>query len=867
MGKTKTFQLTFFPDLYGEEMAQTSMEPVTNQAEKPQNKQEMKEQETLTIPQERIAQALEQSMAAELPSNTDMCMVDRVLARVKEKMSSQEQAEAFAFYGQKDVHKKDPLVPLTVGNFEEIINSPEHNSKVDQYRATGDKKFKESLATIIPQGIFRQEKYDAYLEDHEAQQQLLPEDKRTEPKGPRIAEAMEPSGRICLDFDSHDAESGGVDAHAILEALKQGMEHLGLDWEDKLQAYFITPSGKGAKAIMERQKGMTIEEEYDFWSTIVGHEVDPKCADIPHAHFLPKKEDILHLSPKFFQPHNADPADYPTEKKGKKENVGKKLRQRSNGGAESDIPVTGKKYGGVPLEEILKSVEEQLGGAPIVGQRNQRIFLMACAMKHVADYDQDTLLNLIPTYGLDPNEHRNAIASALSYQPAAHPSAYAAHAIAEYMELKAQSMDQTFRSTMPQMPDRLPNLIQDFLSDIPEHLRPAMAMTIFPPLMAHFTDTLFHYSDNKDWHPNCMVILTGEQASGKGAVNLLVEYIMADIKASDTTNRQKEEKWKEQCRRKGENAEKPQCPQDIPIQWIDANCTEARFCQLLAMAQGRRLYTSVDEIELLKKIASDKIDRLHETIRVAYDSTEWGSERKGIENTSSRNLLFWNWNASCTPGALRAIFGTTGVKNGTLSRTLVSGVMTDPNEWSIEIPQYGDFGPDYAQKIQPYIERIKSAKGIIRCDEALEWSKTQYAAQVRVAEEHNNRTYMQYARRSVHSAFRIAMTLYVMNNYQWTQEIEDFASWVCNADLWFKMYYFSDIIDKADKEERCIQRKMVTNIRALLPETFTREDLISLLQDYDIKSQPSDLLSKWQKRGNITFDPRSGLYTQNSKNK
>lgn len=60
---------------------------------------------------------------------------------------------------------------------------------------------------------------------------------------------------------------------------------------------------------------------------------------------------------------------------------------------------------------------------------------------------------------------------------------------------------------------------------------------------------------------------------------------------------------------------------------------------------------------------------------------------------------------------------------------------------------------------------------------------------------------------------------------------------------------------------------MVTNIRALLPETFTREDLISLLQDYDIKSQPSDLLSKWQKRGNITFDPRSGLYTQNSKNK
>jgi uncharacterized protein YneR len=251
---------------------------------------------------------------------------------------------------------------------------------------------------------------------------------------------------------------------------------------------------------------------------------------------------------------------------------------------------------------------------------------------------------------------------------------------------------------------------------------------------------------------------------------------------------------------------------------------------------------------------------------VAYDSTEWGSERKGIENISTRNLLFWNWNASCTPDSLRKNFST-GVKNGTLSRVLLSCMLDDPDDWSTEIPQYGNFGPDYAQKISPYIERIKAAKGTIHCEEAIEWSRAEYAAQVRVAEEHNNRTYMLYSRRSVQSAFRIAMTLYVMNDYQWTQEIEDFASWVCSTDLWYKMYYFSDIIDKADKAERDIQRKMVTNIRTLLPETFTREELNRVLLDYDIKSKPSDLLSKWQKRGNITFDPHSGLYTQISNKK
>ena len=863
--KNKMVQLSPTSD-YNEERTQTGINDVINQAEKPQSISLMNQKETLTVHEENIVQAVEQSLTTELPSTQGITLVDRMLARVKSRMTEQEQAEKFAFYGQKNIHEKDPLLPLTVKNFEEIINSDEHNNKVDQYRATGNKAIKNSLHAMIVQGYFSQEKYDAYLAAHKALQDTLPEEEKKEPRGPRTNEAMEPSGWICLDVDRHNKEEEELDAYAILEALKQGMEQMGLNWEEDLLAYFVTPSGDGVKAIMKRQKGMTILEEYDLWSSIIGHKVDYKCKDLSRPHFFPKKEDILYLSDKFFEPHKVTPDDYPTERIGKQENVGKKLRLRSAGGAASNIPVTGLVYDGVPLEEIFISVEEQMGGAPIVGERNNRVFLMACAMRHVADYDLNTLLNLIPNYGLSAYEHETTIKSALSYPTSAYPSAYAAKAIEQYKEKKAQSTSNAFMSTIPQMPKKLPHIIEDFLSEIPENMHPSVAMTIFPGLMAHFTDTVFHYSDNRTWHPNCMVVCIVEQSSGKGSVKLLVDYIMADIKASDAPNRQKENEWKEKNQQRGANAEKPARPKDIPIQWIDSNCTEARFCEFLNMAQGRRLYTSVDEVDLLKNISNNKLDRLHELIRVAYDSTEWGSERKGIENISTRNLLFWNWNASCTPDSLRKNFST-GVKNGTLSRVLLSCMLDDPDDWSTEIPQYGNFGPDYAQKISPYIERIKAAKGTIHCEEAIEWSRAEYAAQVRVAEEHNNRTYMLYSRRSVHSAFRIAMTLYVMNDYQWTQEIEDFASWVCSTDLWYKMYYFSDIIDKADKAERDIQRKMVTNIRTLLPETFTREELNRVLLDYDIKSKPSDLLSKWQKRGNITFDPHSGLYTQISNKK
>ena len=161
----------------------------------------------------------------------------------------------------------------------------------------------------------------------------------------------------------------------------------------------------------------------------------------------------------------------------------------------------------------------------------------------------------------------------------AYPSAYAAKAIEQYKEKKAQSTSNAFMSTIPQMPKKLPHIIEDFLSEIPENMHPSVAMTIFPGLMAHFTDTVFHYSDNRTWHPNCMVVCIVEQSSGKGSVKLLVDYIMADIKASDAPNRQKENEWKEKNQQRGANAEKPARPKDIPIQWIDSNCTEARFCK------------------------------------------------------------------------------------------------------------------------------------------------------------------------------------------------------------------------------------------------------------------------------------------------
>ena len=407
----------------------------------------------------------------------------------------------------------------------------------------------------------------------------------------------------------------------------------------------------------------------------------------------------------------------------------------------------------------------------------------------------------------------------------------------------------------PPMPDALPEPIRLLTSRVPDHLKPAVAMSVFPPLGAHYRDTRFHYIDNRDYEPTFMCVLAAEMSTGKSAINKPIEYIMADIDERDEANIQRDRAWKAECERLGANRTHPPRPEDLVIQQLPADMNNAVFVQRLMDAKGRFLYTHVDEIDLLSSLTTNMRGRFGTSaiLRLAFDCAEYGQERVGPASVSGRAPIRWNWNASSTIQRVRKFFAD-GVSDGTLSRISFATIVRDPVlfGWGHNLPTFGEYGPDFAAQLKPFIEALNLCSGIIHCPEALAWADAECDKMVAFAREADDRSYAIFSRRAVLMGFFRAMTLYVMNGMEWTPEIEAFASWSTEYDMWCKCRFFHDLMLKEINGEAQATRPGPRSLLDQLPAVFTRADAMALRIAEGKKGNPSDMLRQWKARGYIT---------------
>ena len=418
--------------------------------------------------------------------------------------------------------------------------------------------------------------------------------------------------------------------------------------------------------------------------------------------------------------------------------------------------------------------------------------------------------------------------------------------------LDQEYADYHLKAYSPPMPDALPEPIRLLTSRVPDHLKPAVAMSVFPPLGAHYRDTRFHYIDNRDYEPTFMCVLAAEMSSGKSAINKPIEYIMADIDERDEENILRDRAWKAECERLGANRTHPPRPADLVIQQMPSDMNNAVFVQRLMDAKGRFLYTHVDEIDLLSSFTTNMRGRFGTStvIRLAFDCAEYGQVRVGPASITGRARVRWNWNASSTLQRVRKFFAD-GVSDGTLSRISFATIVHESLDWDDEFIHFEEYGPDFAGQLKPFIESLNLCSGTISCPEAMAWAKKQRKSMVAFAKESDDRAYAIFSRRAVLMGFFRAMTLYVMNGMEWTPEIEAFASWSTEYDMWCKCRFFHDLMLKEINGEAQATRPGPRNLLDQLPAVFTRADAMALRIAEGKKGNPSDMLRQWKKRGYI----------------
>ena len=790
------------------------------------------------------------------------------------------------------VYDNSPKV-LGREDFWRFVRSSIQKNLIIKYRSElvagrdGD-RYKEQLVAYMPQGIYIPHQYHLYLQQYEAERSVWSEAEQARKLSPRNDMLTEPSGRCVLDFDNVP------DPQALFQHFKEVLAEEGLLFEQQVAFAWISASGQGLKIDMRRQKGKTIDEEFSKWETLLGVPVDHKCKNLSRIHFLPHADDILYINEEMlFSNSPINPADYPNSIIKLKNNKMTKKTQSPSVSVKTQLPT---QYEGIPLTHLFQMVEHLNGGPAHKGERYIRIFDIACDLRHAAGYNFDVLKRLIPAYdGISDEEHSKAILGALKYTDA-EVSVNLSKAVeicemaklAEEDETKQQRQAQPapcqapqsqteedfesetqaqFRIDYPRMPERLPQCVEDFLSNLPEKLRDSLVLTIFPALTTHFHNVTFHFTDNRDYHPALIVLLVGFSAGGKSSVTPLCNAILNNIIAKDKVNREREEEWKQKYRTTKASQAKPAKPQGLVVQCISSNCTQAALIERLHGANGRSLYISVPEIEYLKRITEGNLESLHTMPRIAYDHDLWGSERKGIDNSSYSLPLALNINASCTVGSLRRFIGHS-ITDGTFSRFLLPFILDDPNDWDPTIPKYGVYDEAYMQKIQPYIELITHARGSINSDDACRWAQEEMNRKMDIAYQNDNPRIKTFLRRTVHTAFRIGMTIYVMNNYQWTREIEDFMSWVVDYDLWSKNYHLGDLIHLMLEKEIIVPHLENKDVLNYLPESFTLEQAEDMKKKMKIVGGSlREMLRKRVQRGALTYDPQTKFYTVVDKNK
>ena len=521
-------------------------------------------------------------------------------------------------------------------------------------------------------------------------------------------------------------------------------------------------------------------------------------------------------------------------------------------GGEKSYPQT---YEDIPYEQIVETLEEQMGGQPEHGSRNNFIFSMACHLRYVCNDDPEWISQILPTYGEAKEKWMHSIRSACARnQTRAMPRIMkrtlniCKQREAEESEIKNQKSE---IDSPPPMPKRLPPLIKLLVSRTPDIYKPAVANSVFPALGAHLWKTYFRYIDNVIHEATLMNVLMAGTGAGKDCISAPINYILKDIRQRDQENMQREKEWKKEVNSKGANKDKRQRPEGLVIQEIDPDTTNAAFVQRLADTEERFLYAKMNEIDQFDALKTNANKKAHFQIMcLAFDPGNiYGQTRVGTGSVSERVCIRFNWNASTTIRKGQYYFRTV-LTDGPISR--INFCTIPQREIGSEMPVYGTYDAAFEEELRPYIERLNKARGVVECRQANVLAKKLVEECADFARLSQSRVYENLSFRGNVIAFLKAMVLYVAHDGKWDKCIEEFVRWSLRYDLWCKMRFFGDAIEAQEEKDEKIPTKGPQNLLDLLPEIFSREDANSLRQRVGIRSDSlSQMLNNWKQRGYI----------------
>ena len=401
----------------------------------------------------------------------------------------------------------------------------------------------------------------------------------------------------------------------------------------------------------------------------------------------------------------------------------------------------------------------------------------------------------------------------------------------------------------PEMPKKLPKLVELLISRTPEVYKPAVAHAIFPPLATHLWKTRFRYIDNVEHEARLMTLLLAGTGAGKSSVNRPIDFIMEDIRLRDAENLKREKAWKDEMLRKGANKDKRKRPENLIIQEIDADMTNPAFVMRTAEAQEHFLYTSLNELDQFDALKGSGNQQFRIMCLAADPGNKYGQTRVGTMSITERVTIRFNWNASTTIQKGQRYFSKV-LTDGPISR--INFCTIPEREIGEDMPVYGTYDESYREALRPYIENLNKVTGLIECKEAFQLALKLKDENAEFARLSQDRTFENLSFRANVIAYLKACVLYVANGCKWEPEIDEFIRWSEQYDLYCKMRFFGDMIAKENFMAEKSSKRGPQNLLQILPDNFTAAQLLAIRLEHGLDAKGTDMMIRqWLHRNYI----------------
>ena len=547
--------------------------------------------------------------------------------------------------------------------------------------------------------------------------------------------------------------------------------------------------------------------------------------------------------------------------------IGDNGGNQGNGGMETEknFPM---EYDGIPYSSITSKLVELLGGEPQHGSRNSFIFTLSCYLRYLCDDNRDWIKAILPTFGEEKKRAFTTVDSACQRKQSHRMPMIVRKAISlcqqEQARGKAADYDaddfgdilnpDSYFYRIHEMPQKLPRLIRLLVSKTPAIYQPAVSQAVFPALASHLCDTRFRYVDNVEHEATLMNILCAPTGSGKESITQPINRIMADIRARDAQQRERERAWKDECNRKGSNKDKRERPEGLVIQEVNIDMTNPAFVLRMKEAERHFLYAKVNELNLFDALKG-KTNQHFRIMELAFDLGNYGQDRVGVQSVTETVKVRFNWNACCTPKKCRDYFRRV-VTDGPVSR--ISFATIERRPCGSEIPVYGSYDAAFDEELKPFIDNLLKARGLVDCPQALKLARKLMEENAEFARLSQNYVFENLSFRANVIAYLKACVLYVANGMKWEKSIEDFVRWSERYDLWCKLKLFGQMIYDADGEQDKVSRTAPNgpkNLLSLLPDEFTMDDYVKVRRaqgfDNDNARRIRDAIHQWVHRGYV----------------